>query len=737
MAAQSLRYWMRQLRGEGVRFTWNGALLWSLLAALAVIILPWNATRPGDWIGDFGTDSGSALSQAIHGKTWLLPIIFLLVASIRGSFLGGPGTLGRHRGSWLLFAGLGGLGYLAILAFSVNLHGWTWSVPAELFGPLPRRNPGLGVGAWAFGLASIMLLCCAIAERGAFAGDVYPACAIGLVSCVLVLFVAYPLLRIGVSAFETPKKVLAPALFLKRLLNPEIWLPGGVVLNTMALGVCSAAASTFLAACFALLTERTRAPGLRMLRGVSILPIITPPFVIGLAIILLFGRNGALSHFLEAAFGIPPTRWIYGFQGVLFAQVLSYAPIGYLVLVGVVQGLNPALEEAAQTLHARPSRLFVTVTLPLILPGLANAFLICFIESLGDFGNPLLLGGNFEVLSTSIYFDVVGARADQGAAAVLSLILLCSVMIVFLAQRGLMAKKAYTTISGKGQSGRVASLPPAIVAGAMAVTLPWAALTLILYGTVLAGGFVENLGLNGAFTLRHYVDAFAIDFTNGMPQFVGQAWDSLFTTLKLAAIAAPLTALIGLVAAHTLRRYQFRGHDTFELGTLLAAAVPGTVLGIGYILAFNNPPLELVGTSAIVVLSFVVRNMGVGVRAGVAGLAQLDLSLEEASAMLRASSFRTVRLVVAPLLRPAIIAALVYGFVSAMTSVSAVIFLVSPGVMLSTVYIANVAESGTYGIALAAASVLIVVLLIVIFGISRFIGQRVMRRAAPSMAQAA
>jgi iron(III) transport system permease protein len=181
-----------------------------------------------------------------------------------------------------------------------------------------------------------------------------------------------------------------------------------------------------------------------------------------------------------------------------------------------------------------------------------------------------------------------------------------------------------------------------------------------------------------------------------------------------------------------LRRYRFRGRDLFELGTLMAAAVPGTVLGIGYILAFNNPPLELVGTSAIVILSFVVRNMGVGVRAGIAGLAQLDPSLEEASAMLRASSFRTLRMVVAPLLRPAIIAALVYGFVSAMTSVSAVIFLVSPGVMLSTVYIVNVAEAGTYGIALAAASILILVMLLVIFGISRLVGQSVMRRTAPT-----
>jgi iron(III) transport system permease protein len=699
-----------------------------------VVLLPWTATRESffafDWIADLGTTNGSAIAQAVHGKIWLIPLILPLLAILKDSV---RKTSAQRPSSWLLYGSLGVLAWLALIAFSINLRGWTWSIPAELFGDLPSRNPGLGAGAWMLGLAATMLFCCGLARRGAFAGDTHPACAVGLVSSILALFVAYPLVRIGISAFETPKKVLAPALFLERLLKPEIWTPGGVVMSTMLLGICSGAASTLLAACFAILTERTRAPGLRALRGVSILPIITPPFVIGLAIILLFGRNGALSHALETLFGITPTRWIYGFQGVLFAQVLSFTPIAYLVIVGVVRGLNPALEEAAQTLHTKPLRLFFTVTLPLAMPGLTNAFLVCFIESLGDFGNPLLLGGNLNVLSTSIYFDVVGARADQGAAAVLSLILLLSVMILFLLQRRLMAGKAYTTISGKGQSGRAAELPSGVVVVAIMIALPWAALTLILYGTVMVGGFVENLGLSDAFTLQHYKDAFEVTFPDGLPQFTGQAWDSLFTTLILAAIASPLTAVVGLISAHTLRRYRFRGRDLFELGTLMAAAVPGTVLGIGYILAFNNPPLELVGTSAIVILSFVVRNMGVGVRAGIAGLAQLDPSLEEASAMLRASSFRTLRMVVAPLLRPAIIAALVYGFVSAMTSVSAVIFLVSPGVMLSTVYIVNVAEAGTYGIALAAASILILVMLLVIFGISRLVGQPVMRRPAPTV----
>ncbi|MBM3572205.1 MAG: iron ABC transporter permease [Alphaproteobacteria bacterium] len=284
--------------------------------------------------------------------------------------------------------------------------------------------------------------------------------------------------------------------------------------------------------------------------------------------------------------------------------------------------------------------------------------------------------------------------------------------------------KAFTTISGKGQAGQATALPTVTRIGILAIGLPWAALTLVIYGMILFGGLVETWGLNHAFTLRHYADAFGVAVDGRGMTLTGQAWDSLLITLRLALIAAPLTALVGLIVAYLLERQRFAGRAAFAVGTLIAGAVPGTVLGIAYILAFSNPPLELVQTGAIVVLSFVVRNMGPGVRAGAAGLAQIDRSLEEASLTLRAGTFATFRHVVLPLLRPAIIAGLVYGFVTAMTTVSAVIFLVSPGIMLSTVYIVNLAEAGTYGIAIAYSSVLIVLMLTVILGIELAVGER-------------
>jgi iron(III) transport system permease protein len=299
---------------------------------------------------------------------------------------------------------------------------------------------------------------------------------------------------------------------------------------------------------------------------------------------------------------------------------------------------------------------------------------------------------------------------------------------VFLLQRRVLADRGFVTISGKGQGGIGAPLPGWARAACAATALPWAALTLVIYGMILFGGFVENWGLNHAVTLRHYASAFGVSWSGWTPRLTGQAWNSLFTTLELSAIAAPLTALFGLMTAYLLARRRFAGRTSFEVATMMAAAVPGTVLGIAYILAFNNPPLEFVQTGAIVVASFVVRNMGPGVRAGLAALHQIDRSLEEASLTLRNGPAATVVRVVAPLLRPAILAGLVYGFVSAMTSVSAVIFLVSPGVMLSTVYIVNLAEAGTYGMAIAASSVLLVLMLLVIVALQLAIGERRLRR---------
>ncbi|MDX9862094.1 MAG: iron ABC transporter permease, partial [Rhodospirillales bacterium] len=407
----------------------------------------------------------------------------------------------------------------------------------------------------------------------------------------------------------------------------------------------------------------------------------------------------------------------------------------FLVLIGVVEGVSPAMEEAAQTLRASPWQTFRTVSLPLIRPGLANAFLLGFIESLADFGNPMVLGGDFEVLSTSTFFAIVGAQNDQGRAAVLAIVLLAFTLSAFYAQRRWLGRKSYTTVTGKGDSGVHPSLPRAATWVVYGTVLPWAALTFVIYAMIMFGGFVKLWGYDHSFTLTHYIDAFAITWGEHGIVWAGAAWNSFSTTILVSAVSTVPTAAIGLLTAYLLVRQRFHGQDAFEFGTMLSFAIPGTVIGISYILAFNVPPIELTGTGVILVICFVFRNMPVGVRAGIAAMSQIDKSLDESSLTLGANSFTTLRRVVLPLLRPAMVAAIVFSFVRAMTAISAVIFLVSARYDMATSYIIGRVENGDYGLAIAYSSVLILVMVAVIVVVQLAVGQRKLGRRDAAKAQ--
>ena len=691
--------------------------------AAALLVLPWYALQDtilaAAWIrGWAGKDNAPAMLQiASYGRWWLAPLALLLAATAFVHRL-------PARGAALMTIGAVGLGYFFVQGFAF-------------------AQPGMGAGACVVGSAFAMLLAKGLAEHGYLRGDPFVAGGVIAVTALVAVFTFYPVVTILISAIEDDKGGLSPSAFAGRLLTTKVWGAGcvaggtrcGVAWNTLVLALLCALGCTTLGLAFALIVTRTGFRFKRALRLLSVLPIITPPFVIGLGLILLFGRSGLVNHALEWAFGIEPTRWIYGMQGILVAQVFAFTPIAFLVLVGVVEGVSPSLEEAAQTLRAGRWRTFVDVSLPLMRPGLANAFLVTFIESIADFGNPILLGGNFGVLSTEIFFSVVGAQLDQGRAATLGIVLLGFALAAFFVQRRVLGGRGYTALAGKGDAGLPIGLPDGVRRACYVVVLPWAVMTIAIYAMALAGGFVENWGRDYTPTLKHYVKAFGLEWGDRGLIWAGAAWSSFWTTVELSAVAAPLTAILGILAAYLLTRQRFVGQDAFEFGTMLSFAIPGTVIGVSYILAFNVPPIEITGTAIILVACNVFRNMPVGVRAGMASMAQVDRSLDEASATLGARGFTTLRRVLLPLLKPAVIAALVYSFVRAMTTVSAVIFLVSAQYEWATTYIINRVVNGDYGVAIAYSSVLIVLMLAVIWLIQRLVGERrTGRRAAAAQA---
>lgn len=720
---------------------------WVVLGLVGYVALPWYAIQDAGWWQAVprvfgGPETANGVVQALlHGRKWvLLGLVGLVVAAIG---LGQPP--GRQQGRWLLAGGLIGLVGLLASGFLVGAKGWSFAFLERSFGELALQQFGMGIGAFVVLAALTVLTGVGIARLGYFRGDPFVAASVLGAGLLLLLFIAYPVARALSSAFLDDEGRLSLLAIYQRIGNERIWglscLAGGarcgVAWNTLALAMLTAAGTTFLGTVLALLAERGPGRWQGPLRVLALLPIITPPFVVGLGLILLFGRAGIVNQLLESAFGVEPTRWFYGWFGIWVAQLFAFTPIAFMIMRGVVQGVAPSLEEAAQTLRANRARTFFTVTLPLLKPGLANAFLVGFIESIADFGNPIVVGGQFAVLSTDIFFAIVGAQNDPGRAASLAWILTLFALAVFALQRGLLGRTTFTTVSGKGDAGLAMPLPDGVRRAVYAVAIPWLAFTVVIYLFAFLGGLVQTWGRNYTPTLQHFRTAFSLEWGQYGIVWAGTAWDSLLTTVKLAAIAAPLTAGLGLLIAWLLARTQFRGQGLFEFAALLAFAIPGTVLGVSYILAFNVPPFELTGTGLIIVLCFLFRNLPVGVRAGTATFKQLDRSLDEASLMLRASTAQTLRHVVLPLLKPALVAALVYSFVRAMTTVSAVIFLVTAENDLATTYIISRVGNGDYGVALAYCTVLIVLMSLAIALIQFAVGERRLGRRRNPIAQRA
>lgn len=709
-------------------------LAWLALLALAVLVLPWHQALPEG----AAPVLPSALGLALDGRGWLWPVVLALPAL---ALVGWRGAAGQG----FLALAVVALAALVGQGFAVGLRGPMLGGLDALFPAAAQGQTGLGWGGFLAGVALLGLIAHAVALRGFCRGDRFAASAVVFIVALLGLFVFFPILKLALAAFIGPEGEVALGAFWSRLTAPDLWrldcLTGGrrcgVVINSLVLGLLCATICTALGLALALIVARTPFRFKQTLRALSILPIITPPFVVGVAIIVLFGRTGIVTVWGAELFDLRPTRWVYGLTGILMAQVLAFTPITFLVLLGTVEAINPTLEEASQTLGAGPVKTFAKVTWPLLRPGIAAAFLLAFIESLADFGNPIVLGGGYEVLSTKIFFAVVGARYDLGNAATLAMILLALTLVAFWLQNRWLGRKSYVTVTGKSDAGLASTLPFGLKGVAWAVVVPFMLFTLGVYAVVLVGGFVHDIGRwDLTPTFAHLRTAFAFEIGAEGLELYGSAWNSMQTTLWVSAIAAPLTTLVGILTAWLVARQDFAGKGAFEFGTMLSFAIPGTVVGVSYVAAFNVPPVDITGTAAILVICFVFRNMPVGMRAGLAAFAQIDRSMEEASSTMGASGATTLRRVVLPLVKPAVFTALVYSFVTAMTAVSAVIFLVSARHNMATAYIMGRVEAGEYALAITYSTVLMLVMILCIVVIQWLVGARRLGRRREFQGQA-
>ncbi|HUE98353.1 MAG TPA: iron ABC transporter permease [Anaerolineales bacterium] len=698
------------------------------------------------------------------------------------------------------------------------------------------------------------------------------------------IFVLLPLLRTISGGFLSEEGRLDFTYFARYF--DSFYGPGlrRAFLDTMIMGLLTATFGTVVGFIFAYASVRCNPPAKKLLHWLALLPTVSPPFALALSVILLFGRSGLITKKVLGINFVSGMNDIYGLDGLVLVQTITFFSVAYLILRAMLERLSPSLEEAAASLRASRFHIFRTVTLPLLIPGIAGSFLLLFVESLADLGNPLFIAGNRTVLSAQIFLAVIGEYDYQKASA-LSLILIIPTLVLFTVQRYYVNRRSYISVTGKPSGAQITEKDPVIRWGFNIAAYLICAFVILLYATIFYGSFSFTWGVDFTPTLRHW----SMVVTRGV--------EAILDTTFLSILATPFAAFLGMVIAWLVVRKNFSGKEVLDFSSNLGGAVPGTILGIGFILIFNKPPLALalivyallalffvlvvgrdarerliillVGTTAgvlfirletaqvyyllgglylilavllflnnrkvlaplasillglyvmstnwantiaqpiadfsrsiergfwsnaifqfsdhlkvlfqpppsllaiflvfagillaqglkqplqriiggilalsvpcamsfmdipfalvggayIIMAAFVVRSLPASVRAGVASLQQIDPSIEEASNILGGDAQYTFRKVTLPLILPALVAGLIFSFTRHMTSLSAIIFLVSAKWRIVTASILSEWEQGGVSIA-AAYSTLIIIFVLIAIVILNFVTNRFLR----------
>ena len=536
-------------------------------------------------------------------------------------------------------------------------------------------------------------------DRKKLMGDPIMVTTIVVLIAFLTLFILYPLAILLVDSFVTdsgPSFEVFTRIFQMGSFTTAIT-------NTLAVGLLVSIVSALVGLLFAYVEVYVKLKTKFMsglFQVVSMLPVVSPPFVLSLSIIMLFGKSGLITRYLLGMYD----NSFYGFWGIFVVQTLTFFPVCYMMLKGLLKNIDPSLEEAARDMGASRWKVFTSVTLPLVLPGLGNAFLVTFIESIADFANPMIIGGSYDTLATTIYLQITGAYDKQGAAA-MAVVLLCITLLMFVVQKYVLEAKSTATLSGKASRARMLITDASVRIPLTVICCALAIFVVVMYLCVPFGALFKTWGYDFSLTTKWFEQVFT-------KYHVFQAFRDSFL---LSLVAAPITAILSMIISYLVVKRNFRTKGFIEAVSMLAMAVPGTVLGVGYIRGFSGGVFHtgvlqgIYGSAAILIIVFIVRSLPTGTRSGISALRQIDKSIEESAYDMGADSFTVFRTVTLPLIKDSFFSGLVTAFVRSITAISAIILLVTPQFFLITVQINEFAEKGNYGIACAFATILIVI----------------------------
>lgn len=431
---------------------------------------------------------------------------------------------------------------------------------------------------------------------------------------------------------------------------------------------------------------------------ILLISMISPPYVDSLAFIILFGRRGLITYRLLHLQLNP-----YGWKGVVIMETLSFIPRAALLIVTAMKSVEKRLIDASRDLGGNDSNTLFSIVLPMAKPGIIVAALVCFVSSLSDFGTPIVIGGGFNVLATEAYLNITGI-SNLPLASAMGVVLLLPSLLLFIGYRKQMKKSrlySYGSYKIDGDDGHNLRLPIYLRAIVIFITYLFVLIVVIKYFTILSGSFASfNYGKIG-FTLEYFklIDAAKMA--------------SFKRSIVYSLISAIVGSILGLLLSYVVERDKLKGSETLDFIATLPYMLPGTLFGIGYILAFKNPPLLLIGTSAIVIFNCIFKQLPVSSKAGSAVLSQHNPEIECAAKDLGANNFHMLKDVVFPMLRPAFLLSFINIFTSTMVTIGALIFLISPGKEVATVQLFSAVKEGNLGVGCIIANMIIFVTIFV------------------------
>ena len=522
-------------------------------------------------------------------------------------------------------------------------------------------------------------------------------------------FLVWPLGRVLVGSVIGDRGWLALGETYGRVVSHRYYWSS--VLNSLGLSAAATVGAVLIGTPLALALARYPIPGPILVRTAANLALLSPPFIGAYSWVVLLGRSGLITRWLEAAGWTVPS--IYGYKGILLAFVVQYFPLVFLLVSGALAAVDQSMEDAALSLGSRPTQAFFRVILPVILPSLTAGALLVFMATMADFGTPMVLGEGLRTLPTLMYGEFINELGGNPTmASTLGSLLILINTVALMAQRYWAFRKAYHVVCLRPLQRR--RPPPGRLALATVVVYGVLALALVPAVTILVSSFMPTRGpvMYAGLSLQSYATVLHL-----VPRAIAN-------TFMLTGLAVALDVGLGMLLAYCLARRPSRPHAVLDALIMLAYAIPGTVVGVGLILVYNHPPLVLTGTWVILLVSYFIRHLPYPVRSCAAMLQQIDVRVEDASVSLGVPPFRTFWRVTVPLMFPAIVSGATLAWITTIGELSSSILLYSGPWATTSVAIFTQVFSNHFGTASALASILIVAAAVPLFLMYRFLGRQ-------------